>query len=72
MSEVVLNSLLLLCLSVFRASDRKARWQIEAFLVFAVPALQGILGRVTQLQNGRPDTLAEPYIELDRSDPIFS
>lgn len=31
MSELVLNSRLLLCLSVLRGSDRKTHWQMEAF-----------------------------------------
>lgn len=33
--------------------------------------LQGIFGRVAQLQYGRPDTFAEPDVQLDRTDPIF-
>lgn len=71
MSAVVLNSRLLLCLSVLRGSHCTAQRQIEALLVFAVPALQGILGRVTQMTNGRPDTFAQLDVELDRSDPVF-
>ena len=52
-------------------SDRKTHWQIEAFFVFAAPALQGIFGRRTQLQNGRPGTFAEPEAQVDGTDPIF-
>ncbi|MBA8879280.1 hypothetical protein FHW16_002998 [Phyllobacterium myrsinacearum] len=45
--------------------------QIQALLVFAVPALRGILGWVTQLMNGGIDTFAELDKELNRSNPAL-
>lgn len=70
-SEVVLDSRLLLRLRVFGDSARIAHMQIEPLLVFAVPVLQGILGWVTQLTNGRPDAFAGLDVQLDRSNPVF-
>ena len=43
---------------------RIARRQIESMLIFPVPALQGILGWVTQLADGWPDAFAEPDAEF--------
>ncbi|KIQ35403.1 hypothetical protein RT97_06035 [Variovorax paradoxus] len=63
----MLDSRLLLRLRVLGDSARIAHRQIEPLLVFAVPALQDILGRITQLTNGRPDAFAELDIQLDRS-----
>lgn len=70
-SEVVLNSRLLLRLRVLGTPACIAHRQIETLLVFLVPALQGILGWITQLTNGRPDAFAELDEEFDRSNPIF-
>ncbi len=45
--------------------------QIEPLLLFAVPALKGILGAVTQLNNGSPDAFNGIDVQLDRSNPVF-
>ena len=70
-NEVVLNSCLLLRPRVFGRLARIACWQIESLFVFPVPALQSILGGVTQLPNGWPHALAELDVELDRLNPVF-
>ena len=69
--KAVLDSRLLLRLRVLGDSARTAHRQIESLLVFAVPALQGILGWLTQLTDGRPDAFAELDVQLDRSNPVF-
>jgi hypothetical protein len=71
MRKVVRNSRLLLILRVLGRPARIALRQSRASFVLTVPALQGILGWVTQLADGCPDALAQLDVELDRSNPIF-
>jgi hypothetical protein len=68
----VFISCLLLRLRVIGTPAHIAHRQIETLLVFPVPALQGVLGWLTQLTNGCPDTFAELDEEFDRSNPVFS
>ncbi len=70
-AKTVLNSCLLLRLRVLGFPARIADRQIEPLLIFPVPALQGILGWVTQLTDGWPHAFAEFDVELDRSNPVF-
>ena len=71
MSEVVLNSRLLLNLRIFGGPDRTAHTQIETLLEFPAPALQGILSWIPKLTNGCFNTFAEPDVQLDRSNSVF-
>lgn len=67
MIKVMPDSRLLLLLRILGLRPRIALRRVEPPLVLTVPALQRILGRVSQLTNGRPDALVELDIQLDRS-----
>jgi phenylacetate-CoA ligase len=67
MRKVVRNSRLLLILRVLGRPARIALRQSRTSFVLTVPALQGILGWVTELTDGCPDALVQLDVELDRS-----
>src|SRR5574343_643566 len=69
--EVVLDRRSFLGLRELGFSACVAGWQIKTLLVFTEPALQGILGGVTQLTDCGSDALAQLYIELNCSDSVF-
>ena len=45
--------------------------QVLALFEFAMPTLERILCRLTQLSKGRSNAFAELHIELDRSNAVF-
>ena len=70
-SKVVRDGCLLLRVRILGNPHGITHRQVEPLLVFTVPALKGILGRIPQLTNGRPDAVAKLDVQLDRSNPVF-
>src|ERR1019366_4165106 len=68
--EKMLHSSLLLRHRVLRCTVIPLR-KVASPLVFPVPALQRILGRITQLPKGCLHALAQLDVELDRADLVF-
>ena len=54
-----------------RQGDPHSRCGNGGAVRFPAPAVQGILGCVTQLTNGCPAAFIELDVEIDRSDPVF-
>ena len=71
MSKVVRDGCSFLLVRELWFPARVAHWQVEVFLILAIPTLQGILGWVTQLPDGGPDALAELDVELDGSNSVW-
>ena len=70
MVEKMIYCSLLLRYRVLRRTVISLR-KVASPLLFPVPALQRVLGRVTQLPDGRPDTFAELDVQLDGSQPVL-
>lgn len=70
-TEVMLNSRLLLSLRILRSFSGTAYTQVAMLIVLTAPRLQSIFGGITQLTNSRLNPPAKLYIQLDRSDSVY-
>ena len=70
MVEKMIYCSLLLRYRVLRRTVISLR-KVASPLLFPVPALQRVLGRITQVPKGRPHALTQLDVDLDRADLVF-
>jgi len=71
MSEIVVDSQLLLLVRILRLRAHIAHRQVARSFEFPMPALESVLCGVAQLKDGRRGAFAQLDVELERSNAVL-